>query len=98
MQFVLMAWDGEDEHALQRRMAVRETHMVRAKQATKDGLILEAGAILNDAGQMIGSVIMLEFPSEAEARAWLETDLYVTTGVWQRWELHPFRIAPLRST
>jgi uncharacterized protein len=73
-------------------------HRVRAKQAAKDGLILEAGAILNDAGQMIGSVIMLEFPSEIEACAWLETDVYVTTGVWQRWELHPFRLAPLQST
>jgi uncharacterized protein len=98
MQFVLMAWDGEDEHALARRMAVRETHMVRARQAAKDGLMLEAGAVLNDAGQMIGSVMMLEFPSELEARAWLEADVYVTTGVWQRWELHPFRVAALRST
>ena len=42
---------------------------------------LEAGAILNDAGQMIGSVRMLEFPSELEARAWLEADLYVTGKV-----------------
>lgn len=93
-----MAWDGEDEHALNRRLAVRETHMIRARQAAKDGLILEAGAILNDAGQMIGSVIMLEFPSELEARTWFEADLYVTTGVWQRWELRPFRVAALRST
>ena len=51
-----MAWDGEVEHALTRRMVV-QTHMVRARQAAQDGLILEAGAILNDAGQMIGSVI-----------------------------------------
>jgi uncharacterized protein len=58
--------------------------MVCARQAAQNGLILEAGAILNDAGQMIGSVMMLEFPSEVEARAWLEADLYVTNGVWQR--------------
>jgi uncharacterized protein len=50
MQFVLMAWDGEDEHALDRRMAGRETHLTWVKQAAQDGLILEAGAILNDAG------------------------------------------------
>ena len=81
MQFVLMAWDGEDEHALERRMAVREMHMVRARQAAQDGLMLEAGAILNDAGQMIGSVMMLEFPNGVEARAWLEADLYVTGKV-----------------
>jgi uncharacterized protein len=98
MQFVLMAWDGEDEHALERRMAVREMHLIRARQAAQDGLILEAGVILNDAGQMTGSVMMLEFPNAAEARAWLEADVYVTTGVWQRWELHSFRVASLRST
>lgn len=96
MQFVLMAWDGEDEHALDRRMAVRETHLIRVKQAVQDGQILEAGAILNEAGQMIGSMIMLEFSNETEARAWLETDVYVTTGVWQRLELHPFKLAKLR--
>jgi uncharacterized protein len=96
MQFVLMAWDGEDEHALDRRMAVRETHLVRAKQAAKDGQILEAGAMLDNAGQMIGSVMMLEFPNEVEARAWLEMDVYVTTGVWQRFELRPFKLAKLR--
>jgi uncharacterized protein len=96
MQFVLMAWDGDDEHALNRRMAARETHLTRAKQAAKDGQILEAGAILNDAGQMIGSVMMLEFPNEIEARAWLEVDVYVTTGVWKRLELHPFKLANLR--
>jgi uncharacterized protein len=93
-----MAWDGEDEGALERRMAVRETHTVRACQAARNGLILEAGAILNDAGQMIGSVMMLEFPSELEARAWLEADVYVTGQVWQHWELRPFRVAALRST
>lgn len=96
MQFVLMAWDGEN--AVDRRMAVRETHLLRAKQAAQDGLILQAGAILNDTGQMIGSVIILEFPSETEARVWLEADVYVTTGVWQRLDLHPFRLAQLQST
>ena len=72
MQFVLMAWDGEDEHALDRRLAVRERHMVRPRQAAQNGLIIEAGAVLNGAGQMVGSVMMLEFPSETEARARLE--------------------------
>jgi uncharacterized protein len=96
MQFVLMAWDGEDAAALERRLRVRETHLVRAKQAAQAGHLIEGGAILNDAGQMIGSVSMLEFDSYAEAKAWVESDVYVSAGVWQRWELRPFRLAKLR--
>jgi hypothetical protein len=32
----------------------------------------------------------MQFPSEV--------DVYVTTGVWQGLESHPFRVAPLQST
>ncbi len=37
-----------------------------------------------------GSVIIAEFASLADARAWLAADPYVTTGVFESWDVRPF--------
>ena len=51
------------------------------------------GAILDDAGGMIGSVLITEFPTRADLDAWLAADPYVTGAVWERLEVKPFRTA-----
>ncbi len=58
-----------------------------------EGRMLAGGAILDDAGTMIGSAAVVEFPSRAECDAWLARDPYVTGGVWRRIEVRPFRLA-----
>ncbi len=55
------------------------------------GSILVGGALLNEDDQMIGSIIVADFPSRADLDAWLEADPYVTEGVWDRIEVQPFR-------
>jgi len=37
-----------------------------------------------------GSVIVAEFPSLEEARAWIAADPYVTEGVFESHEVRPF--------
>ncbi len=59
------------------------------------GTFLEGGAILNGQQQMIGSMMLVEFPSEAELHEWLNQDPYVMGKVWERIEVQPFRRAPL---
>ena len=59
------------------------------------GELRAAGAILDEAGKMIGSAVMAEFPSRAELDAWLARDPYVTEGVWRKIEIRPFRMAVL---
>jgi uncharacterized protein len=42
---------------------------------------------------MVGSMLLLEFPARKDLDAWLVQDPYVTDGVWDEVEVHPFRTA-----
>ena len=94
-QFLLLAYDGTDEGAAARRRAARPAHFEGIKPLAARGELRAAGAILDDAGRMIGSAVMAEFPSRAELDAWLARDPYITEGVWQKIEIRPFRMAVL---
>ncbi len=95
MQFLVIARDGTDADALDRRMKVREAHLEGAKKMHACGEMINGGALLDEDGKMIGSCCMVEFPSREELDAWLSRDPYVTGNVWQEIEVHPFRVAPL---
>jgi uncharacterized protein len=55
--------------------------------------VLVGGAILSEVGDMVGSMLLLEFPARKDLDAWLVQDPYVTDGVWDEVEVHPFRTA-----
>lgn len=95
MQFLLIAYDGKDEKALERRMAVREQHLAFARRQQANGQLLYGGAILDDAGKMIGSCGVYDFPDRAAFDAALAIDPYVTGKVWQNITIQPYRVAPL---
>jgi uncharacterized protein YciI len=38
-----------------------------------------------------GSLIVAEFPDLKSATAWAAADPYVTEGVFERWEVRPFK-------
>lgn len=46
IQFLLMAYDGQDEGALTRRMTVRALHFEGARQLKEDGHFNLGGAIM----------------------------------------------------
>ena len=48
MQFILIAYDGTDPQALERRLKVREEHLKRIEQLKKAGEFLFGGAILDE--------------------------------------------------
>ncbi|MBY0405527.1 MAG: YciI family protein [Cyanobacteria bacterium] len=93
MQFVLMGYDGDDDAALERRLAVRENHLAMCAKLKAQGNYISGGAILNDDGKMIGSVIFYDFPSREEMELWLRTEEpYVLGDVWRTIQIHPFRL------
>ena len=93
MQFVVIAHDGTDAEAPERRQSARESHLEGARRLKDTGAILTGGALLDEAGTMTGSVVIVDFESRAELDAWLASDPYVTGDVWRRIEVHPFRVA-----
>ncbi len=93
MQFLVLAKDGTDEGALERRQRTRPTHLDSIGPLVDAGNVLVGGAILDDGGDMIGSMLLVEFADREGLDAWLSGDPYVTEGVWQNIEVHPFRTA-----
>jgi hypothetical protein len=94
MHFLVIGYDGDDEGALERRLAVREDHLALSAQAHQNKEKLLGGAMLNDDGQMCGSAGIFEFDSREELDAFLEKEPYINGKVWQRVEIFPFNIAP----
>jgi len=93
MQFLVIAKDGTDEGALERRQRTRPSHLESIGPLVDAGNVLVGGAILNDSGDMIGSMVLVEFPDRTDVDAWIARDPYVTDGVWRDIEITPFRTA-----
>ncbi len=94
MEFAVIAYDGTDEGAQERRMAVREAHMKVVEDLRRKGHMVHGGALLDDGGRMIGSIITCDFPNREAFDNWLNNDPYVTGGVWQDIRVIPFKTAP----
>lgn len=92
-QFMVLAYDARDAEAKARRLAARPAHFAGIEPMVAKGEIVIGGAILDDGGNMIGSIVLAEFPSRAELDAWLKREPYVTGEVWHDIEVKPIRIA-----
>lgn len=93
MQFILLAYDGTDMDAPDRRLRVRQEHLDKISNLKKNGEFLFGGAILSDEGKMIGSMILYEFPDKATLDEQLKDEPYITEGVWKKIDIKPFRLA-----
>lgn len=92
-QYIVTAYDHTDAGALQRRMNVRPHHLDGAKVLKANGNYVVGGAILNDEGNMIGSVMIVQFETEEELDAWQQNEPYITQKVWESVDVKPFKVA-----
>lgn len=95
MQFLVMAYDGTDAEAPNRRISMRQAHLKGVRSMKESENFLEGGAILDDAGAMIGSAMIVEFSSRDECDAWIASDPYTVGKVWDKVDVKPFRRAPV---
>jgi uncharacterized protein YciI len=86
--FVLTCIDRPD--ALEVRMAARPAHLeyIAANRAR----LKLAGPLLDDAGAMAGSLLILEAETRAEVEAFAAADPYALAGLFGRTEIRPMRI------
>lgn len=94
MQFMLLGYDDADPDALNRRMAAREAHIALGDKLVAEGHMLYGTAILNDNDKMIGSMLILDYPSRADLDAWLKIEPYVIGDVWREIKIVPVRVGP----
>ena len=80
MQFVRTAYDGEG--MLDKRMEVRPRHMEGMERLKKH--LIAAGGMLDDAGNLKGSVLIMEFQNREELDKYLANEIYVTEHVWEK--------------
>jgi len=92
-QYLVTGYDYTDEGALERRMSVRPHHLDAAKDIKASGNYIMGGAILNDEGKMIGSVMILQFETEEELEAWKKGEPYITQKIWESVDIKPFKVA-----
>jgi uncharacterized protein YciI len=95
MQFLLVAYDGTDPGAMQRRLKVREKHLEKIAGLKKSGEFIFGGAILDDDGKMIGSMIVYDFPDRKSLDLALNEEPYIIGKVWEKIEIKPFRLPTL---
>jgi uncharacterized protein YciI len=70
----------------------RPAHLAGIDRLAADGRIHHAGPLLDEAGAPIGSLILFEAASLADAREVAGRDPYVTEGVFASWQLHETRV------
>ncbi len=92
-QFIIVAQDYTDNEALNRRLAVRPTHMQRMKVEKEKGIFIMGGARLNEEGNMVGSMLIVDLPNQESVTDWVAADPYIAGKVWESVDITPFRIA-----
>ncbi|GAB3955039.1 YciI-like protein [Spirosoma harenae] len=93
MHYVVHAYDHTDPDALDRRMAARPAHFDYVRQLKEKGQFVLGGALLDPAGKMIGSMLLLNLETEEEVAKYMKNDPYIVQGVWESIDIKPFRQA-----
>ena len=95
MWYAIEGFDGSD--VLPRRLAARPEHLARLTALRDEGRLLLAGPCpAIDAEEpgpagFSGSIVIAEFASLEDARAWADADPYVAAGVYTRVKVRPFK-------
>ena len=95
MLYAILGHDAPNR--LEQRLAVRPAHLERLNALLSEGRLVLAGPLpaidSPDPGPagFQGSLIVAEFASLDEARAWADADPYVAAGVYASVDIYPFR-------
>lgn len=92
VQYMVIAYDGTDEKALERRLAAREEHLKSIAKRMKAKEHLYGAALVDDAGKMIGSIMIVDYPSRDALDNWLKEEPYVVGNVWQEIDIKPVKV------
>lgn len=72
--------------ALDIRKATRPAHVAYLKETN----VVQAGPLLDAAGEMCGSLLILDMPDLAAAEAWAAGDPYAAAGLFARVQVRPW--------
>ena len=87
----------DNENSLEKRLSVRPEHLKRVEALKDEGRLIIAGphpaidSIDPGPAGFTGSLIIAEFDSLEDARAWADADPYVTAGAYKQVTVKPFK-------
>ncbi|HEX7765689.1 MAG TPA: YciI family protein [Nitrospira sp.] len=84
MKFVILGYDGPEGET--KRKIHRPAHLANLEPLAQQGRVILAGPLTDKTG----SLMVLEFESQAEAERFANQDPYMVNGVFERVEIHPF--------
>ena len=97
MWYAVMSTDHEG--SLSKRLAARHAHVARLVALRDEGRLLIAGphpaVDSQDPGPagFTGSLVVVDFPTLEDAKAWADQDPYIAAGVYQKVVVKPFNLA-----
>ncbi|MBF5057242.1 YCII-related domain family protein [Alcanivorax sp. 521-1] len=95
MLYAIISEDVAD--SLSRRAGARADHLARLERLRDQGRLVLAGphpaVDSSDPGEagFTGSLVVAEFDSLDDARAWADADPYIEAGVYERVTVKPFK-------
>ncbi|HSW79131.1 MAG TPA: YciI family protein [Candidatus Babeliales bacterium] len=92
MQFIILGHDGKDAEAKKRRQAARQAHIDLGEKLRLGGNMWYGAALLDDNGNMNGSMILVDFPDRKSLDQWLKDEPYVVAEVWKKIEIYPCNV------
>jgi uncharacterized protein YciI len=88
--FALIGYDGP--RGLEKRKLHRDAHLAKLAPLDAAGRVVHAGPLLEEGGTPLGSLVVFEAASLAEAEAFAAADPYVVGGVFERYEVRETRV------
>ncbi|MBY5993832.1 YciI family protein [Ferrimonas balearica] len=85
------------ENSLEKRLAARPAHLARLQQLQDEGRLFTAGPLpaidSEDPGAagFTGSLVVAQFDSLEDAKAWSAADPYIDAGVYSGSVIKPFK-------
>jgi uncharacterized protein YciI len=95
IQYAIIANDATDAQALERRTAARTEHLENVKKLKASNNFIKAAAMLNQNGEMCGSIMLMQFENRADFDQYLASEAYVTQNVWGEIKVQEVKVAPI---
>jgi uncharacterized protein YciI len=86
--FIFIGHDGPD--GSERRKLNRERHVAHLEALDRAGRLVYGGPIRDESDRSVGALLILDAPDIEAARAIVDQDPYVTSGVFEHIELSRF--------
>jgi uncharacterized protein len=80
-------------NALDRRMVARPGHVAMGDALAAEGKLVFGAAIIEQ-NQMVGSILIANFPDRAALQQWLDVEPYLLGDVWGQVTIEEIRVGP----